>query len=142
MPFFSVGYPEKERLEVNLLVTPANLRANSDEWIQALVSVEVVGFKAEVEISMLISDMIRFKDQLEPVYQNLRGKAEFNTLEGQLYILIEPDNLGHIEATGYLLGNVYLDNKLSFEIQFDQTLLWHTISEIDEALFELSEMKE
>lgn len=83
--------------------------------------------------------MIRFKKQLEPVYRNLTGKAEFKTMEDQLYIQIEVDKLGHIQATGYLRGSLYLDNMLSFEIRYDQTLLWHTISEIDEAIFELAQ---
>jgi hypothetical protein len=139
MPFFSVGYPEKERLEVSLLGAPANPKTEGCDWIKALVHVEVGGFKGEVEIYMCVSDMIRFKEQLEPVYQNLNGSAEFKTIEGQLYIQIEVDKLGHVQAIGFLLDDLASGNKLSFEIQYDQTLLWHTISEIDEALFELSQ---
>ena len=88
---------------------------------------------------MCVSDMIRFKEQLEPVYKNLNGVAEFKTIEGQLYIRIETDRLGHVQATGFLLDDLASGNKLEFEINYDQTLLWHTISEIDEALFELSQ---
>ena len=62
-------------------------------------------------------------------------------MEGQLYILLETDGLGHIRATGYLRQNTVSSTELSFEIEFDQTLLWHTISEIDEALFKFSENK-
>jgi hypothetical protein len=72
------------------------------------------------------------------VYANLNGVAEFKTIENQLYIRVESDKLGHIAATGFLTSDFALDNKLTFDIHYDQTLLWHTISEIDEALFELS----
>lgn len=139
MPFFSVGYPEKERLEVTLLGVPANPQTEGYDWIKARVEIEVGGFKGEVEIYMCVSDMVRFKAQLEPVYQNLNGVAEFTTIESQLYIRIEATKLGHIQVAGFLLDDLASGNKLEFEINYDQTLLWHTISEIDEALFELSQ---
>ncbi len=132
MPFFSVGYPNKERVEVTLLGPPAD-----HDWIKALVRVSVGGFKGEVEIYMSVSDMIRFKEQLKPVYENLEGVAEFNTLEGQLGIKIEVDKLGHVLASGFIIDDLVNSNRLDFSISYDQTLLWHTISEIDEALFEL-----
>jgi hypothetical protein len=139
MPFFSIGYPEKERLEVNLLGAPANPKTEGYDWVKALIQIKVGGFKGEVEIYMCVSDMIMFKEQLEPLYQNLNGVAEFKTIEGQLYIRIEVNKLGHVQVNGYLLDDLVSDNKLSFEIRYDQTLLWHTISEIDAALFELSQ---
>ena len=138
MAFFSVGYPERERIEVTLIGSPADKKTEGYDWINARVQIDVGGFTGEVQIYMCLSDMIRFKEELEPVYHNLNGAAEFKTIEGQLYIRIESDNLGHVQATGFLIGDFALDNKLTFDIRYDQTLLWHTISEIDEALFELS----
>ena len=139
MPFFSIGYQEKERLEVSLLGAPADPEAEGYDWTKALVQIEVGGFKAAVEIYMCVSDMVRFKEQLEPLYKNLDGVAEFETIEGQLYVRVEADKLGHVQATGFLWDDLGSGNKLEFEIRYDQTLLWHTISEIDEALFELSQ---
>jgi hypothetical protein len=138
MPSFSVGYPEKKRLEVHLIGVPAAANTEGYDWIKALVHIEVGGFSGSVEITMCVSDMIRFKEQLEPAYRDLDGVAEFKTIEDQLYIRIEVNRLGHVSATGYLIDDLADGNKLSFEITYDQTLLWHTLSEIDEALFELS----
>jgi len=138
MPFFSIGYFDKERLEVSLLGKPANAKIEGYDWVNARVQVDVGGFKGNVGISIGLSDIIRFKDQLEPVYRDLKGIAEFTTMEGQLYIRIEMDSLGHVQASGYLLDD-FIGNKLSFNIQYDQTLLGHTISEIDEMLFEVSQ---
>ena len=87
--------------------------------------------------STCVSDVIRFKEQLEPVYRNLEGVAEFKTIEDQLAIKIEVDKLGHVEASGFFIDDFASGNKLNFNISYDQTLLWHTISEIDEALVEL-----
>jgi len=63
--------------------------------------------------------------------------AEFRTIEDQLAIRIDVDMLGHVLASGYLRDDFVCGNKLHFNIRYDQTLLWHTIAEIDEALFEL-----
>ena len=86
---------------------------------------------------MCLSDLVRFKEQLEPVYDKLEGVAEFKALEDQLAIRIEVNKLGHVQASGYLLDDFISGNKLYFNIRYDQTLLWHTLSEIDKALLEL-----
>ncbi len=133
MPFFSVGYPDKDRIEVSLLGKP-----DRDEGISALVQVEVGAFKGQVEIEISLGELARFNDDLKPVYENVAGAAEFKTLENQLFIRIETDKLGHVQASGYLSDRFVDANKLNFNIRYDQTLLWHTISELDEALAELS----
>ena len=137
MPFFSVGYTDKERVEVKLLGRPADPKSEGYDWIKGLVQIDVGAFKGELEISLWLSDIIRFKEELEPVYENLKGVAEFKTIEDQLAIRIEVNKLGHVQASGYLFDDFVCGNKLYFKISYDQTLLWHTISEIDEALFEL-----
>ena len=137
MPFFSIGYQDRERVEVTLLGSPSHPKSEEYDWAKALVQIDVGAFKGELEIYICVSDMIRFKEQLEPVYRNLEGVAEFNTIEDQLAIKIEVDKLGHVQASGYVLDDFVSGNKLHFNISYDQTLLWHTISEIDEALFEL-----
>jgi hypothetical protein len=139
MPFFSVGYPEKERLEVQLVGPPADRQSEGYDWIKGRVQIDVGAFKGELEIHLCVSDMIRFQEQLMVVYENVKGVAEFKTIEDQLAIRIEVDRLGHVVASGYLLDDFMCGNKLHFDIRYDQTLLWHTIAEIDEALFELRE---
>src|SRR5205085_6580533 len=129
---------EKERLEVTLVGIPADANVEGYDWIKAQVQVKVGGFQGDVEITMCLSDMIRFKEQLVPAYRDLTGEAEFKTIEDQLSIRIEVNKLGHVTATGYLIDELADGNKLTFQITYDQTLLWHTIAEIDEALFELS----
>lgn len=137
MPCFSIGYPDKERLVVTLLGSPTASESEGHDWVKAVAHVEVGAFNGELGIWICISDVIRFHDELEVVYNNVAGAAEFKTIEDQLYINIEVDKLGHVQASGYIIDGFVAGNKLNFNIQFDQTLLWHTISEIDEALFQL-----
>jgi hypothetical protein len=139
MPSWSIGFPEKERLEVSL--SPEVASDDGYEWLSARVRINVGGFAGEVSMSLLFSELTRFKEELEPLYRTLSGKAEFKTIEGQLHLLVEVDRLGHVKATGELLDAAGVGNRLRFEIHFDQTLLWHTISELDESLFEIRENK-
>jgi hypothetical protein len=139
-PFFSIGYPDKERLELICLGRPADPKSEGYDWVRALVQIQVGAFKGELEIEICVSDMIRFKEELEPAYQDVEGVAEFKTIEDQLFIRIEVDKLGHVQASGYLVDDFIAGNKLNFHISYDQTLLWHTISEINQALLELSRL--
>ena len=52
MPFFSIGYPDKERLEVTLLGPPSDPKSEGDDWVTAWVQVNVGAFKGELEIYM------------------------------------------------------------------------------------------
>ena len=116
-PFFSIGYPEKERLELICLSRPGDPRSEGYDWVRALVQVEVRGFKGELEIYICVSDMVRFKEELVPAYQNVGGVAEFKTIEDQLFITIEVDKLGHVQASGYLVDDFVAGNKLNFHIK-------------------------
>jgi hypothetical protein len=138
MAFFSIGGFNSERLEINLTGSPARTKSKGEDWVTAKVKVDIGAFKGELQISIWLSDVISFKEQLDLVYRDLKGVAEFTTIEDQLFIRIELDRLGHVLASGYLVDDFDRGNKLSFNIQYDQTLLHHTISEIDELLFEFS----
>jgi len=138
MPFFSIGHFNHDRAQVTLIGPPADPKTNDFDWVNANVEITVGGFTGRAGIYMCVSDMIRFKEELEPLYKTLAGAAEFKTIENQFYVRIQTDGLGHIRASGFLIDTFDAGNKLTFTIDYDQTLLWHTISEIDDALFELS----
>lgn len=140
-PFFSVGYPDQERLEVALLSPPADKDVEGYDWITAKATIRAGGFFGRVDLMISKGDMVSFMDQLKPVYENLKGHAEFSTLEDQLRILVKVNDMGHVKVSGYLKDDPSLPNTLNFHFEYDQTLLWHTISEIDEALFEMEGTK-
>jgi hypothetical protein len=128
MLLFSIGQSEFPRLEVNLANSAEKF--NADDWLPVDVLIATHGFSGKVAISILFEEVLRFKEQLEPVYRDLKGKAEFRTLEGQLSIDINVDKFGHVIASGILKNDFSGDNELHFSLLFDQTSLRHTISEI------------
>lgn len=137
MPSWSIGFPEKERLEVEL--TPESPWESGYEWLSARVKIDAGSFIGSVSMSILCSELMRFKEELEPLYRTLRGKAEFNTIERQLHLVVTVDKTGHVTVQGELMDGAGVGNELHFTLRFDQTLLWHTIAEIDEAFFAIRE---
>jgi hypothetical protein len=139
MSSWSIGFPEKERLEV--LLSPELPVESGYEWLSARVKIDVGAFVGEVSMSLLSSELQRFKEELETVYHKLRGKAELMTIERQLHLLVSVDKTGHVTVEGELMDGAGIGNQLRFSIHFDQTFLWRTLSELDAALFEIHEKK-
>jgi hypothetical protein len=83
---------------------------------------------------ILASDMRRFRGALETVYRDLRGTAEFTTIEHQLGLKLEVDKVGHVHVTGHVKDDASFGNRLTFELRFDQTFLPQIISELGNAL--------
>ncbi len=135
MPSWSIGHPQQERVEVELLSPPAN--DCGYDWVSARTHVKVGAFDADIPMMLLASDMKRFIEALEPVYRDLRGTAEFTTIERQLYLKVEVDHVGHVRVAGEVRDNASFGNRLAFGLEFDQTVLQRTLSELRHALSEL-----
>jgi hypothetical protein len=137
MPSWSIGYPEQERIEIELLSPPAD--DCGYDWVSARARIAVGAFRAEFPLMILASDMRRFREALEPVYRDLRGTAEFTTIEDQLRLTVQADHVGHIRVTGYVKDDASFGNRLTITLGFDQTILQRTLSELSHALSELQE---
>src|SRR4051812_42855804 len=137
MASFSLGFFDRERIEVTLIGSPADVKTEGYDWIKARIQVWAGGFTGDVQVFICLGDIVRFRQELEAVYNDARGIAQFKTLEDQLYIRVECDALGHIAATGYLKDDLAGGGELKFDLRYDQTLLWHTLSETADVLFEL-----
>ena len=139
MPTWSIGYPEQERIEIELLSPPAD--DCGYDWVSARVHAVVGAFRGTADMVLLGADMQRFRDVLEPVYRDLRGTAEFVTIEDQLRMKVVLDRLGHVQVSGYVKDDASFGNRLSFELGFDQTVLRRTLSELDDVIRQLRASK-
>jgi len=77
-----------------------------------------------------------FLPDLQRLYDSLRGTATFEPIEDQIGFTLKGDGLGHIVLQGFLHDKAGGTNRLSFEIAYDQTMLWHSIAEIGDFLYE------
>jgi hypothetical protein len=137
MRSWSLGHFEREQLQMDLLSAPADDRGY--DWVSARVSIAVGGFTGSTDLMVMASDLKRFHAELEPLYRDLKGQAEFKTIEEQLYIKVTTDGLGHMTATGYVKDDLVSGNRLSFTIAFDQTFLYHTVRELADAVYAMEQ---
>ena len=92
-------------------------------WIGGNVSVKAGAFSGKFKADFVTSDFPSFKKQLEKLYENLNGFAEFYTLENQVEIKIKGDGIGHLNADCEVIDFPGFGNQLKFQIEFDQTHL-------------------
>ncbi len=124
------GHPEHERVE---FVFPPG-RADTEGWLRPSVTISCGPFSGTTAVYCSVSDFARLLPDLQRLYDSLRGTAAFDTTETQIGFTLTGDGLGHIELRGFLDEHAGGGTRLSFDISFDQTLLWHSISEIQQFL--------
>lgn len=126
------GHSEHERMVISIPESrPKDSNDPSDDWLSANVDVLAGGFKGHVSLYLRVSDFDRFLPQARNLYETLKGEARFGTMEGQIEFVLKGDGKGHITLSAELIDKLGTRNTLSFNLEFDQTLLRHSISEIE-----------
>jgi hypothetical protein len=126
------GHPDRESLVLSL-----DLPAKTDsgyEWISSRAQVHAGKFQGAADLYLEAGDLKRFSEPVETLYRTLKGEAALNTIEDQISLLLTGDGKGHIELKGTLLDRCGTGNRLNFVLQYDQTLLWQTVSALRDAL--------
>lgn len=133
--FFSFGQSERERVEVNVLRYERAPIGDyyDDNWLEIEIRVQAGGFEGKMNAAILTEDLERFLSQLRPLYETLSGSAEFGTMEDQLSLKLTGDGKGHIELHGEVADRPGIGNRLHFALQFDQSQLRASISELEKA---------
>jgi len=130
---FSFGESHHERVEVDVLRyerAPIG-EYYDDNWLTARIRVSAGGFQGKVDAAIVAAELATFLAQLRPLYESLRGSAEFSTLEGQLHLKLNGDGKGHVELVGEVLDQPGIGNRLSFTLHFDQSQLGASIRELE-----------
>jgi len=130
---FSFGQSQHERLEVDVLRyerSPVG-EYHDDNWLTVQVRVCIGGFRGTVDAAIVADELAAFLGQLRPLYDTLRGTAEFVTLEGQLLLRLTGDGKGHIELVGEVADQPGIGNRLHFTLQFDQSQLGSSIHDLE-----------
>jgi hypothetical protein len=130
---FSFGQSERECVEVNVLRYERAPVGDyyDDNWLKIEISVQAGGFEGKVNAAILTEDLEIFLSQLRPLYETLSGSAKFGTMEDQLNLKLAGDGKGHIELHGEVADRPGIGNRLHFALQFDQSQLRVSISELE-----------
>ncbi len=131
---WSFGCSVEERISFTLTSEGADKESEGYDWIQAFVEIKVGGFHGKTDLYLTVTDINKFKKEIDTLYDKLEGIAELNTIESQIQLKLEGDGSGQMKLTGYLKDDASFGNKLSFEIGFDQTFLKSSISELNYVL--------
>jgi hypothetical protein len=122
-PFFKIGSSESQHLTVTPLYRPHETSQDfwDGNWLESKVDIRVGGFRGHFRASLRAEEFQRFKDQFAELYQDLKGSAEFSSLEDWLTVRVKGDGLGHFEAKCQAMDEAGTGNRLEFRLAFDQT---------------------
>ena len=130
---FSFGQAQHERIEVDVLRyerAPTG-EYHDDNWLTVEIQICVGGFRGEAGAAILTGELVAFMSQLRPLFETLRGSAEFATLEEQLILRLTGDGKGHIQLRGEMADQPGIGNRLHFTLQFDQSQLGESIRALE-----------
>jgi hypothetical protein len=105
-------------------------------WVRAAVKLQVGGFRGSVSGDLRAEELARFLDQLAGLQENLRGTADFETMEQWLAIRVSGDGKGHMEYRCVVRDKPGIGNTLDCTIDTDQTFTRETVAQLAAAVRE------
>ena len=94
-----------------------------DNWVEVDIEIAAGAFRGAFPATVRTDEVLRFRDQLRPLYEKLTGRAVFDPMEPWLRIEVEGDGKGHFHASCKADDQPGIGNKLAFTVDFDQTEL-------------------
>lgn len=119
------------RLEPKRLVREGSEIDYDNNWIITTVTVKGGRFSGQFDAEFMTIDFEKFKQELRPLYDNLKGSATFSGLEGQLELKIVGDGIGHFEVCVLASDEPGYGGQLSFTMGFDQTSIKELVHQLD-----------
>lgn len=123
---------EKVQIEVQGYQHQPTGEYYDNNWLSVQISILAGSFRGKIDASFLTVDFASFLPQLRLLHKTLQGCVEFMTMEEQLYLKLVGDGKGHIELEGELRDRPGVGNRLNFTLQFDQTQLKESISQLEQ----------
>lgn len=101
-------------------------------WVKTNVTVKGGKFSGQYSGDFMTVDFAKFKQELSLLYNNLKGTAKFNDLEGYLELKITGDGIGHfgVDVKACDHPGIYA-SELTFTMGFDQTVIKDLINQLD-----------
>lgn len=113
-----------------------NYSSNLDydnNYIKCNIYVSGGAFSGSYNADILTVEFEEFKHELNSLYNNFNGTAEFSNLEGEINIKIKGDGIGHFNARIECIDFPGINSsELIFEIEFDQTFIKKIVSQINQ----------
>lgn len=120
---FAAGVAARITLAVEGRSHPGSDEPYDRDWLAARASVAVGGFAGRSAGLVRAGDFPPFLAALERLNRSLRGRADFETLEGWFALRLTGDGLGHVGVEGELKDGPAGAQALRFGFELDQTAL-------------------
>ena len=123
MNSFVLGATQSEQVTVSVISyeRPASGEFYEDNWLSCEVHIHAGAFKGKYSANFLTSELHGLHNDLERLYQDLKGSVAFEPMEGQLELKFSCNNLGHIHVSGIAMDQAGVGHALHFTLSFDQT---------------------
>jgi hypothetical protein len=101
-------------------------------WVKTKVTIKGGKFTGQYSGDFMTVDFEKFKQELSRLYDNLKGTANFNDLEGYIELKITGDGIGHFEVDVKACDQPGVNaSELTFTMGFDQTELKELVNQLD-----------
>ena len=111
-------------------------REASEEWLIAETTFHLNGFNAEFGFSLMLGDLVSFFQELQVLHRDLKGVAQLRSIEDNVHLTFNIDELGHVNVDGTLRDSSYtIETK--FLMETDQTYLSEILNDCRQLLREL-----
>jgi hypothetical protein len=128
---FGLGNHEHVEIRVIGYAYPCCGEQYDDNWINAEIGLGVGRFRATFPAFLQTTDFSRLQRDLGQFYRTLDGSVTFETIEDQLKLIFNIDKCGHIHIDGAARDEAGTGNTLKFQLDFDQTYMTSSLSELD-----------
>ncbi len=138
MTSFSIGTSSAESVLVTVYRYERGVTGEyyDDNWVSVKVSIATGAFTGNFDAAFITHDFVKFRAELQSLLETLKGEAVFSTLEEQLFIKLEVDDVGHIAVAGTAIDQPGIGTELKFAFDLDQSYLPKIISSLDEIVTE------
>jgi hypothetical protein len=118
------------RLEPKVLLHPGAKEKWDKNWIKTQVLVKGGRFAGNFDAAFMTIDFEKFKQELNALFNNLKGTAIFSGLEDQLKMKICGDGLGHFIVDVIACDQPGVGAELTFSMGFDQTIIRELVEQL------------
>ena len=133
---FSFGHSEHERIEIDVIRYELSPTGEywDDNWLVVEIHVRAGGFRSKTSATFITTELIDFLSKLRPLFETLKGEANFDTMEKQLSLRLIGNGKGQIELLGEVLDQPGIGNRVNFKLCFDQSQLGSSIRELEQVV--------
>lgn len=105
-----------------------------DNWLIAQISVRAGGFSGHFPVTVLASEWVDFRQQLQTLCETRSGEAVFCTLERQLSIRLVANGQDRVEVSGIAMDQPGTGNQLEFMFALDPVNLKPALAELNDII--------